>query len=60
MQRLSGKKNIEKGDWVEYMGEQFRARDIRNDYEIIAYLSEKLLDTNIDTIIHEDKEYLLM
>ena len=49
---------MEKSDWIEYKGKQIRARSIKNDYIIIAYLMENLLDVDSIKIIEEDKKYL--
>lgn len=58
VQLISGAKNLEKSDWVVYKGKNIRARHAKNDYKVIAYLAEKLLDINIDTIIAEDKKFM--
>lgn len=58
LQMISDNNNKKKSDWIEINGEQQRARYFRNNYEIIAHLSETLLDTNITDIINDDWRFL--
>lgn len=58
IQKISGGKNMSKSDWIEYKGKQIRAREIKNNYIIIADLVETMLHTNIDFIINEDKKFM--
>lgn len=57
IQKISCDDNMRKSDWIDINGEIMRARDYRNDYKIIAHLSEELLHINIDEIIEQDKLY---
>lgn len=58
IQLISSSENLEKSDWIDYRGDRIRARNVKNNYEIISYLAQNLLATNIDAIIADDRKFL--
>jgi len=58
IQNITGQDNVQKSDWIEVNGKQLRARDVSNNYTIIASLSKDLLGMDISTILQEDQEFL--